>query len=167
MPRLQRKSLMSAPDIVRTFPFGHVDVVNLDETSIARFTWEPGWRWSKDVKPVVGTTTCQNRHVGYVLAGALHVLMDDGTEIEMHEGDVYEIPPGHDAWVSSDVPFDSVEVASAAVFGVQADENETMLATILFTDIVDSTAQISRVGDARWGRLVTASWPCSTARPAP
>ena len=39
MPRLQRKNLMSAPDIVRTFPFGHVDVVNLDETSIARFTW--------------------------------------------------------------------------------------------------------------------------------
>ena len=147
---------MSAPDIVRTFPFGHVDVVNLDETSIARFTWEPGWRWSKDVKPVVRTTTCQNRHVGYVLAGALHVQMDDGTEIEIRQGDVYEIPPGHDAWVAGDVAFDSVEVASAAVFGVQADENESMLATILFTDIVDSTAQISRVGDAAWGRIVVA-----------
>jgi len=156
MPRLQRKNLMSAPDIVRTFPFGHVDVVNLDETSIARFTWEAGWRWSKDVKPVVGTISCPNRHVGYVLSGVLHIRMDDGTEIEIGPGDVYEIPPGHDAWVAGDETFDSVEVASAAVFGVQPDENESVLATILFTDIVDSTARLSRMGDAAWRRVVVA-----------
>ena len=85
MPRLQRKS-MSAPDLVRTFTFGHVDIVNLDETSVARFSWEPGWRWSKDVAPVVQTATCQNRHVGYVISGVLHVQMDDGTELEIRAG---------------------------------------------------------------------------------
>src|SRR6266446_939269 len=71
MPRLLRKSLAS-PDLVRSFPFGHVDIVNLDETSVARFSWEPGWRWSKDVAPVVQTRSCQSRHVGYVIAGQLH-----------------------------------------------------------------------------------------------
>jgi class 3 adenylate cyclase len=153
MPRLQRKSL-SAPDLVRAFPFGHVDVVNLDETSVARFTWEPGWRWSKDVAPVVQTTSCQNRHVGYVISGVLHVLMDDGTELEIRAGDAFEIPPGHDAWVVGDEVWDTVEFTSAAVFGVTPDENESVLATILFTDIVDSTATLSQIGDASWRRLV-------------
>jgi class 3 adenylate cyclase/quercetin dioxygenase-like cupin family protein len=153
MPRLQRKSI-SAPDVVRTFPFGHVDVVNLDETSVARFTWEPGWRWSKHVAPVVHTASCQNRHVGYVISGALHVVMDDGTELEIRAGDAFEIPPGHDAWVVGDEAWDTVEFTSAAVFGVAPDENESVLATILFTDIVDSTATLSQIGDAAWRRLV-------------
>jgi class 3 adenylate cyclase len=153
MPRLQRKSL-SAPDLVRTFPFGHVDVVNLDETSVARFSWEPGWRWSKDVAPIVQTTSCQNRHVGYVISGALHVAMEDGTELEIRAGDAFEIPPGHDAWVVGDEIWDTVEFTSAALFGLRPDENESALATILFTDIVDSTATLSRIGDAGWRRLL-------------
>jgi class 3 adenylate cyclase len=153
MPRLQRKSL-SAPDLVRTFPFGQVDIVNLDETSVARFKWEPGWRWSKDVKPVVQTDSCQNRHVGYVISGALHVVMEDGTEVEIQAGDAFEIPPGHDAWVVGDDVWDTVEFTSAAMFGVTPDENETVLSTILFTDIVDSTATLSRLGDAAWRRLL-------------
>src|SRR4029079_16137302 len=70
MPRLQRKSF-TTPDQVRTFSNGRIDIVNLDETTIGRFVWEPGWRWSKDVKPVVQTETCQNRHVGYVISGNL------------------------------------------------------------------------------------------------
>jgi class 3 adenylate cyclase len=145
---------MSTPDVVRAFPFGHVDVVNLDETSVARLTWEPGWRWSKDVKPVVKTASCQNRHVGYVLAGVLHVQMDDGTELEIRAGDAFEIPPSHDAWVVGDEIFDTVEFTSAAIFGVTPDEDESVLATILFTDIVDSTARLSEIGDVAWRHLV-------------
>ncbi len=145
---------MSAPDLVRTFPFGHVDVVNLDETSVARFTWEPGWRWSKDVAPVVKTASCQNRHVGYVISGVLHVQMDEGTELETRAGDAFEIPPGHDAWVVGDEVFDTVEFTSAAVFGVTPDDDESVLATMLFTDIVDSTTTLSRIGDAAWRHLL-------------
>ncbi|MFL5652292.1 MAG: adenylate/guanylate cyclase domain-containing protein [Chloroflexota bacterium] len=155
MPRLQRKSLAS-PDHVRPFRSGHVDVVNLDETAVARFTWEPGWRWSTDVKPVVKTASCENRHVGYVTSGALHVQMDDGTELEIHQGDAYEIPPGHDAWIIGDETFNAVEFASAAIFGLEPDEDESTLATVLFTDIVDSTARLSRIGDKAWRRVVVA-----------
>jgi class 3 adenylate cyclase len=154
MPRLQRKSL-SSPDLVRSFPFGHVDIVHLDETSVARFTWEPGWRWSKDVAPVVQTRSCLNRHVGYAISGLLHVQMDDGTELEIGAGDAFEIPPGHDAWVVGDEIWDTVEFTSAAIFGAPPDENdETVLSTILFTDIVESTATLSRLGDHQWQRLL-------------
>ena len=80
--------------------------------------------------------------------------MDDGTELEIRVGDAFEIPPGHDAWVVGDEVFDTVEFTSAAVFGLTPDENESVLATVLFTDIVDSTAMLSRIGDAAWRRLL-------------
>jgi class 3 adenylate cyclase len=154
MPRLQRKSF-SNPDQVRRFPTGHVDIVNLDETTVGRFVWDPGWRWSTDVAPVVNTPSCLNRHVGFVIGGHLHVLMDDGTELDIVAGDAYEIPPGHDAWVVGDVTVDTVEFASARHFGVGPElDDERTLATILFTDIVDSTLTLTRVGDATWRRLL-------------
>jgi len=154
VPRLQRKSF-STPDQVRSFALGRIDVVNLDETTLGRYVWEPGWRWSKDVAPVVHTRSCENRHVGYVISGHLHVLMDDGTELDVVAGDAYEIPPGHDAWVIGDAAWDTVEFASARSFGVGPDEDdERTLATILFTDIVDSTATLGRLGDTTWQRVL-------------
>ena len=154
MPRLQRKNF-ATPDQVRTFARGRIDIVNLDETSIGRFVWEPGWRWSKDVGPIVGTHSCQNRHVGYVISGHLHVVMEDGTELEILAGDAFEIPPGHDAWVVGEMAWDSVEFTSARTFGIAPDEeDERTLATILFTDIVDSTVTLTRIGDALWRRML-------------
>jgi class 3 adenylate cyclase len=154
MPRLQHKSF-STPDQVRKFTLGRIDIVNLDETSIGRFIWEPGWRWSEVVKPVVDTPLCVNRHLGYVIGGHLHVLMEDGTGLDIVAGDAYEIPPGHDAWVVGDTAFDAVEFASARNFGIAPDEeDERTLATILFTDIVDSTATLARLGDTAWRRVL-------------
>ncbi len=79
----------------------------------ARFTFEPGWRWSECVKPVVGTDSCQARHVGVVQAGRLHVAHEDGSEIEVGTGEAYLIEPGHDAWVVGDEPFVGFEFESA------------------------------------------------------
>ena len=80
--------------------------------------------------------------------------MDDGTELDIRAGDAFEIPPGHDAWVVGDEPWDTVEFASAAIYGATPDANESVLATILFTDIVDSTARLSLMGDVRWRGLL-------------
>src|SRR5574337_1860041 len=80
MPRLQRKSLHN-PDQIRRFANGRMDIVTLDEMAVGRFVFQPGWRWSKDVQPVVGTNSCQLRHTGYTVAGSLVVRMDDGTEL--------------------------------------------------------------------------------------
>ncbi len=154
MPRLQRKSF-GQPDSVRTFDRGRLEIVNLDEMAIGRFVLEPGWRWSEAVKPIAGTDSCQFRHLGYVIGGTLHVRMDDGTEIDIPPDDAYEIPPGHDAWVVGDDAWESVEFTSGRAFGATADDlGERTLATILFTDIVDSTATLVRVGDAAWRRLL-------------
>jgi quercetin dioxygenase-like cupin family protein len=109
---LQAKS-HDAPDETRTPPKTRVEVVRLEGHTIGRFTFEPGWRWSECVKPVVGTDSCQNVHVGYAVSGQIRVRMEDGTEGTIKAGDSYTIPPGHDAWVEGDETFVGIEVMSA------------------------------------------------------
>ena len=156
MARMQRKRF-SAPSEVRTFPRGKVDVVELDDLVVGRMTYEPGWRWSVDVKPIAGTDSCQFHHLGIVLSGRLRAEMEDGTEIEVGPGDVFEMPPGHDAWVVGDEPWVCVDFAAMRNFGRTAEHRgERILASILFTDIVDSTAMAQRLGDGAWLEKVAA-----------
>jgi len=91
-----------SPDETRTPDKTRVDVVRMGSTTAARYTFEPGWKWSECVKPVVGTDTCQVRHVGVIQSGRLHVKHDDGSEGDAGPGDAYVIEPGHDAWVVGD-----------------------------------------------------------------
>jgi hypothetical protein len=93
----------NSPDEVRPFEGkGEARVVNIGGRVIGQGIFEPGWRWSANVKPIAGTESCQVSHLGYVLSGRLHVRMDDGTEGEFGPGDVFAIAPGHDAWVIGD-----------------------------------------------------------------
>ena len=136
-------------------PKGNAEVVTLDEVTVGRASWQPGWRWSRDLAPIAGTRSCEVHHLGYSVSGALHVVMDDGQAIDIPQGSVYEIPAGHDAWVVGDEPWVTVEWTSARVVGVAPEApDERVLATVLFTDIVDSTATLRRVGDAAWRELL-------------
>ncbi|MBD0290228.1 MAG: cupin domain-containing protein [Thermoleophilia bacterium] len=101
-----------APDETRTPPKTRVDVVKLGDATAARFTMEPGWRWSECVKPVAGTESCQLRHIGVVHSGRLGVHHEDGTEGEVGPGEAYVIEPGHDAWVVGDEQFVGFEFES-------------------------------------------------------
>ncbi len=80
----------------------------------SRYPFQPGWRWSECIKPVVGTDSCQVEHIGYVVSGTLHVTHEDGSEGETKPGDVYRIAPGHDGWVVGDEPAVLVEFQGAA-----------------------------------------------------
>ncbi len=106
----------SSPDEVHTPNKTRVQVVQLGEFTIGRFNFEPGWRWSACVKPVVKTDRCQVSHVGYAAPGRITVRMKDGTEGTMVAGESYTIPPGHDAWVEGNQPFVGIEVMSAEVY---------------------------------------------------
>jgi Cupin domain len=93
------------PDEVRQFQgHGHVDVVRLSSGDIGRGVFEPGWRWSQDVKPIAGTESCQVEHIGYVQSGSMTVRMDDGSEHTYVAGETFHMPPGHDAWTEGDEP---------------------------------------------------------------
>jgi Adenylate cyclase, family 3 (some proteins contain HAMP domain) len=154
MPRLQSRSFASS-DQQRTMPKGHAAIVTLDEVTIGHASWEPGWRWSTHLQPIAGTPTCELHHLGYSVSGTLHVEMSDGQTLDIGPGSVYEIPPGHDAWVVGDAPWETIEWTSARAVGIAPDDpGDRVLATVVFTDIVDSTATLERLGDAAWRDLL-------------
>jgi len=101
--KMEVKSLNS-PGEVRTFDKGKLELINIGGATIGRAVFEPGWRWSTSVKPLVNTKSCEAPHFQYHISGTLKIVMDDGTEKECKAGDVSLLPSGHDAWVVGNEP---------------------------------------------------------------
>lgn len=114
------KSLDSARD-VRTFEGGRMDVVRIAGSSIGRGTFEPGWRWSRSVGPLIGESECSLAHTGFVVQGRMCISMTDGDEYEVSAGDAVHIAPGHDAWTVGDEPCVILEVLSASQYAKASD----------------------------------------------
>jgi hypothetical protein len=92
-----------SPDETRPFEGkGRAHVVQIGGRIVGRGVFEPGWKWSQNVKPIANTDLCEASHLGYVLSGRMRLMMDDGTEAEVGPGDVFACPPGHDAEVIGD-----------------------------------------------------------------
>ncbi len=155
MPRLQARSF-SAPDDVRTMTRVRFETVGLDDASVGHCRFEPGWRWSTDMGPLVGVSSCPIRHLGYSMSGTVRIVMDDGQTLDVGPDTVFDIPPGHDKWVIGDEPWVTIEWgASGRALGAAMNERGARsLATVLFTDIVDSTAKLQELGDAAWRDLL-------------
>lgn len=106
----------TAPDEVRTPESTTVELVKIADGELGRYTFQPGWRWSECIKPVVGTESCQVEHVGYLASGTLHVDHEDGTSVAIATGSVYRIAPGHDSHVIGDEPVVAIEFQGAKSF---------------------------------------------------
>ena len=113
MAKAERKNLKS-PDETRTFEKGKVDLVNIGGGTVGRLTLEPGWQWSKHVKPIAKTDLCEAPHFQYHASGRLHIVMADGTELEVGPGEICALPQGHDAWVVGNEPVVLIDWAGAS-----------------------------------------------------
>ena len=87
------------PTEVRRFPKGYLELVKIGGATVGRAVFEPGWKWSESLQPIVKTHSCEAAHFQYHVSGELMVVMDDGTKIKCKPGDVSLLPSGHDAWV--------------------------------------------------------------------
>ncbi|HSI98663.1 MAG TPA: adenylate/guanylate cyclase domain-containing protein [Gaiellaceae bacterium] len=145
------------PDEVVRLPKLTARLVELGELTLGYEVTEPGWRWSEHVRPSVGGDLCQVRHVGVVLSGRLGILLEDGTELVYEAQDVFDIPPGHDGYTIGDEPCVQLTWAGNRPFfaGFLIGSRSRVLATLLFTDLVDSTAVAARLGDIRWRELLS------------
>jgi mannose-6-phosphate isomerase-like protein (cupin superfamily) len=102
------------PDELREISKGKLEVVKLGELVFGRATFQPGWKWSNDVKPVAKTPSCQVHHNGYIVSGHMTIRMDDGKETQLGPGDVFVCPPGHDAWITGNEPCVALDFAGGA-----------------------------------------------------
>src|SRR6266550_6193082 len=119
---IQKKTL-NAPDEVRTFDKGKVELATVGSVTFGRASFEPGWKWSESVKPIVKTEYCQAPHVQYQVSGRLRVRMTDGSEQEFGPGDVGLIPPGHDAWVVGNEPVVAIDISGMTHYAKPAAKN--------------------------------------------
>jgi hypothetical protein len=114
------------PDEVRTFELGRLELYRVGSMVIGRAIYEPGWRWTQHVRPLVDTELCEVAHVGLVVSGSAGVLMADGTDVVLRSGDFFAIPSGHDSWVIGDEQYVSLHLLGADAYAAPAlDESGT------------------------------------------
>lgn len=151
---MQHRRSFDAPDEVVEFGGVVEELISIGGLTVSRSIQPAGWRWSEDFKPLVGGESCQAHHVGVVLSGRQAVELDDGTMVELGPGDLYDIRPGHDGWTLGDEPTVMIEWSGMRRW-VGGSPRHRVLATLLFTDIVDSTGTATRLGDAAWHELLS------------
>jgi class 3 adenylate cyclase len=139
-------------DTRNEFEEGYVDLISIGGVTFGQETLTPNWRWSKHVRDLAGTERCEFHHVGYQLSGRWIVEDRDGFQLEIKPGDIFDTPPGHDAWVIGDEPCVTIDFQGIADWAVRGPATRTVT-TVLFTDIVDSTGTIARIGDTAWRTL--------------
>jgi quercetin dioxygenase-like cupin family protein len=110
------KKSLNSPDEIKHLGKGKIEIVNLEGTMIQRVTLKPGWRWSHDARPVLGTQSCPSNHTQYLINGRLMILMEDGHQMELQAGDAAIVPSGHDAWVIGDEPCVLIDFMGAKEF---------------------------------------------------
>ena len=143
------------PDELVELPGLVEEIVEVGGFVIGREVLAPGWRWSTDTKPVVGGEWCDAHHVGLTVSGRWGVILKDGRTLEFRPGDVFDVPAGHDSWTIGDEPCVSISwTGLRRFFASKVLLPERFLATILFTDIVGSTARAAELGDSAWSELL-------------
>lgn len=143
---------LGEPEAVVSDPLGISNQVRLAQTVITRHVLQPGWSWEEHAKPSVGSASCELYHRGVVLSGRMGIRTDDGEELVVGPNHVFDLQPGHVTWVEGDEELVMVDWAGGAGFDPQPGRGTRVSATILFTDVVGSTARASEVGDTSWKR---------------
>lgn len=155
---------LEKPDNVIEFPGMRARIVELGDLTVGQLVSQPGWRWRDDVRPTVGGEWCQARHIGIIISGRLGIEFPDGRRLEFGPNEVFDIPPGHDGFTVGDEPCVQIEWSGIRAFaGFPTGIHSRVLATMLFTDLVDSTAIAARLGDARWRELLSQHLEASRA----
>ena len=153
MSRVEVRDL-GEPEAVVTYRLGATSQVRLAGTVVSHHVLQPGWSWEEHAQPEAGTASCELYHRGVVLRGRMGVRTDEGEEVVIGLNQVFDLPPGHVTWVEGDEELVMLDWAGGAGFDVQAGESARVMATILFTDMVDSTARARKAGDVAWKRTV-------------
>lgn len=81
-----------------------IDMVRTGDARVKRVVYPAGFRWSQNMKPMVGTELCMHAHVGFLAQGEFHIQYADGRIDEFVAPQIVAIAPGHDGWVVGETP---------------------------------------------------------------
>lgn len=133
-------------------------VVQIGDAAISWNTFEPGTHCALGGQRLAGNwranRSCMAHHAGVLLSGILHIEMDDGSTLDIGPNEVFDVPPGHDGWVTSDEPVRAINWSGVRSWLPEPGSGERVLASVLFTDIVGSTELATRLGDERWREVL-------------
>jgi class 3 adenylate cyclase len=147
---------LSSPDETIRFPGITEALVEIAGMTVGRTVQDPGWRWSTDMQPLVGGEWCEARHIGVIISGRVGFVLRDGQVLEFGPDDVYDVPPGHDGYTIGEESAVMIEWSGMRAFaGTRSAFDDRVLATLLFTDLVDSTTTLVEGGDVSWSDLIT------------
>jgi class 3 adenylate cyclase len=153
----QKKNL-DAPDERLEFEGVSANVVQVADAAISRNVFQPGAHCALGGRRLIGNhraeESCQAHHSGMVLEGRLHIEMDDGSVLDVSPNEVYDIPPGHDGWTTSEEPLLAINWSGVRSWLPEPESGDRVLATLLFTDIVGSTERAVQLGDTAWRELL-------------
>jgi class 3 adenylate cyclase len=134
------------------------DVVQIADAAISRNVFQPNAHCALGGARLSGNQranrSCMAHHTGVLLEGNLHIEMDDGSTLDIGPNDVFDIPPGHDGWVISEKPMIGINWSGVRTWIPEPQTGERVLASVLFSDIVDSTSLASKLGDDAWRELL-------------
>lgn len=83
---IEVKSFASQADEAKDMPNARMEAVNVLGQRVMKLTLAPDWKWSTDIKPIVGTPSCQATHTGIIIEGTIHCVCDDGSEATYSAG---------------------------------------------------------------------------------
>lgn len=149
MGQVKRRTF-DAPDELREMPLATLSLLRLGNLMVGLGRVQPGWRWSTHAKAAIGEPLCQVHHVQMMLSGRFAIRMADGEYTEIEPNEVFEVPPGHDVWVLGDEPVVVLDFLGNVDQLFVPSSAQRVVTTILMTDIVDSTATASELGDTVW-----------------
>ncbi|HEU4919338.1 MAG TPA: adenylate/guanylate cyclase domain-containing protein [Candidatus Limnocylindrales bacterium] len=149
MGRIERKRV-TEPDEVRELPALTLNLLRVGSLALGYATIQPGFRWSTHLRKETDEPLCQIHHLQLLLAGRFAVEMDDGEYVEIGPNEIFDVPPGHDAWVVGDEPAIILDfLGNIEQLGRPASKDR-IVTTLLMTDIVESTVTAGSLGDAAW-----------------
>jgi class 3 adenylate cyclase len=148
--KLQRRAFGDADD-VRDVLHGRIEMYDMGQIRIGRSILQPGWRWRESIGPIARTDLCEFHHIGLCISGKCRIRTREGAELLVEAGHFYEIPPGHDSWVEGDEPYVTIDWSPSTAFArPEGGASDRIVATLVMTDIVGSTARALELGDGPW-----------------
>jgi class 3 adenylate cyclase len=158
------KKNLREPDESIRFEGVAEDIVEIAGFTIARTVQDPGWRWST-TDPRSEGSLCESHHVGVVLSGRWGAELRDGGVLEWGPDDVFDCPPDHDGYTIGDEPCVMIEWVGVRTFvAPRSGFGDRFLAALLFTDLVDSTSMVARIGDVAWHELLSEHYHVARAQ---